>query len=100
MKPYLAEHDRFTQWIDSLSTPSDPAEVDIRLLRLAQCAANRGMSAFHWTAVVDGLIGHVKRRWPHDTLMSAYIARGLDLAGHWDEFVAMHFVSATFGRAK
>jgi hypothetical protein len=83
MRSYLAAHDAFVAWIDSLETEPPPAEVERQLHALALRAADRGMTSTHWTFVVDGLVAHVTRRAPEMTLLAGAVARGFDLCSRW-----------------
>ena len=85
VQTYLAAHDEFVAWLDNLEVSPTAAEVDGRLMALALCAADRGMTETHWTFVVDGLIAHVNRMAPGNILLSSSIARGFDLATGWDD---------------
>ena len=64
VQTYLAAHDEFVAWLDNLEVSPTAAEVDGRLMALALCAADRGMTETHWTFVVDGPIAHVNRMAP------------------------------------
>lgn len=85
MQAYLAAHDDFIAWLDSLEGEPSSTEIDDRLWRLAVVAAARGMGSSHWTFVVDGLVAYVNRCYPGDILLSSNIARGFDLAARWDD---------------
>lgn len=85
MQDYLAAHQGFVEWFDDLSSSPDPHELERRLRLLAMVAAARGMTATHWSFVVDGLIAHVNRHHPGDVLLSSYVSRGFDYASVWDE---------------
>lgn len=89
MQAYLAAHDSFVAWLDSLTASPDAAEVDKRLWTLALCAADRGMTSVHWTFVVDGLVAHVNRKYPEDFLLASNVARGFDLSTQWDNVKAL-----------
>ena len=86
MKPYLEAHDAFVKWLNG-TAECEPtaAEVDRELRTLAICAADRGMSAIHWTFVVDGLIAHAKRECPKNHFLPDYVARGFDLGRRWED---------------
>jgi hypothetical protein len=86
MLAYLAAHDAFVAWLDSIEDTPAPAEVEERLRDLALAAAARGMGSTHWTFVVDGLLAYVKHRRPSDFLLAGYIAHGFDLCSRWNEF--------------
>ena len=58
MQAYLAAHDDFIAWLDSLEGEPSSTEIDDRLWRLAVVAAARGMGSSHWTFVVDGLVAY------------------------------------------
>ncbi len=88
MQAYLAAHDEFVAWLNSLEEEPPPSEVDERLRALALTAAARGMSSTHWTFVVDGLVAYANRRFPGDILISSNLARGFDLASRWPEMQA------------
>jgi hypothetical protein len=83
MQAYLAAHDEFVAWLDGLQGTPTPSETDGRLMALALRAADRGMTETHWIFVVDGLVAHVNRISPGNTLLSSSIARGIDLATGW-----------------
>ena len=85
MQAYLAAHDEFVAWLDSLESEPSGAEIENRLWRLAVAAAARGMGSTHWTFVVDGLVAYANRCYPGDILLSSNIARGFDLAARWDD---------------
>jgi hypothetical protein len=84
MQIYLEAHDQFVAWLEQAAGPLTAAEIDERLRTLALCAAQRGMTAIHWTFVVDGLVAYVNRRWPDNALLPGYVARGFDLSAQWD----------------
>jgi len=84
MQAYLAAHDDFVAWLNKTPEAPTAAEVDRRLLELALCGAQRGMTEVHWTFVVDGLVAYVNRRWPGNVLLSSSVARGFDLSARWD----------------
>lgn len=84
MQPYLDAHSAFVHWLDGdAHCDPTPAEVEHALLRLAECAASRGMSDDHWKFVVDGLIAHAKRLCPDNYLLPRYVARGFDFSADW-----------------
>jgi hypothetical protein len=83
MQTYLAAHDEFVTWLDGLEETPATSEIDSRLKVLARCAADRGMTAIHWTFVVDGLVTHVTRKWPGNHSLASAVARGLDISGEW-----------------
>ena len=83
MQTYLAAHDDFVAWFDGLQETPTTSEVDRRLMALALCAADRGMTETHWTFVVDGLVAHANRRSPGNILLTRLIARGFDMAADW-----------------
>ena len=83
MQTYLAAHDEFVAWLDGLQRTPTTSEVDRRLMALAQCAADRGMTETHWTFVVDGLVAHVTRRSPENVPLARAIARGFDITASW-----------------
>lgn len=83
MKTYLAAHDEFVHWLNGLPEPPATTEMDLRLRALAQSAAARGMTAIHWTFVVDGLVAHVQRKWPENRSLATAVARGLDISAEW-----------------
>ena len=85
MQAYLAAHDEFVRWLDSLAAAPTAAEVEQHLRALALCAADRGMTSTHWTFVVDGLVAYVHRRLPADALLPGYVARGFDFCSRWHE---------------
>lgn len=85
MLTYLAAHDAFVAWLDSLDAAPAPADVERQLWSLALQAADRGMTSTHWTFVVDGLVAHVNREAPGDVLLSSYVARGFDLCSRWNQ---------------
>lgn len=85
MQAYLAAHDDFVTWLDSIDQAPASSEVAERLLALAVTAAARGMTSTHWTFVVDGLVAYVNRKRPGDILLASNIARGFDLASRWSE---------------
>lgn len=85
MQAYLAAHDAFVAWLDSLEGEPSTAEIENRIWGLAVAAAARGMGSTHWTFVVDGLVAYVNRRYPGDILLSSNIARGFDLASRWND---------------
>ena len=85
MQAYLAAHDEFIAWLDSLEGEPSAADLSDRLWNLAVAAATRGMGSTHWTFVVDGLVAYVNRRFPGDILLSSNVARGFDLASRWEE---------------
>jgi hypothetical protein len=88
MQAYLAAHDDFVTWLDSIEEAPAPAEVEERLWALAVTAAARGMSRTHWTFVVDGLVAYVNRQRPGDILLSSNLARGFDLASRCGDLQA------------
>ena len=88
MQAYLAAHDEFVAWLQSITDAPSPAEVEERLQALAVTAAARGITSTHWTFVVDGLVVYVNRLRPGDILLSSNIARGFDLASRWPEMQA------------
>lgn len=89
MKPYLAAHDAFVEWLaGAAECEPTAAEVERALFRLAKCAADRGMSDIHWTFVVDGLIAHAKRRCPKNHELPNYVARGFDFSRNWSAVLA------------
>ena len=88
MQAYLAAHDRFVAWIDSIRNEPSPTAVEERLRALAVTAAARGMTSTHWTFVVDGLVAYANRRRPGDIVLSSNIARGFDFAARWPEMQA------------
>jgi len=83
MQTYLAAHDAFVAWLDSLDAAPSPADVERQLWALALQAADRGMTSTHWTFVVDGLVAYANRHAPGDMLLSSYVARGFDLCSRW-----------------
>ena len=83
MQTYLAAHDDFVAWLDSMGDAPSPTEVDDRLWKLALTAAARGMGSTHWTFVIDGLATYAKRRHPANMLLVGYIHRGFDLCSRW-----------------
>jgi len=83
MLSWLAAHDSFIAWLDSLEAAPAPADVERQLWALALQAADRGMTSTHWTFVVDGLVAYVNRHAPGDVLLSSYVARGFDLCSRW-----------------
>jgi hypothetical protein len=83
MLTYLAAHDAFVAWLDTLDTAPPPGDVERELWKLALMAADRGMTSTHWTFVVDGLVAHVGRTSPDNSLLSSYVARGFDLCSRW-----------------
>jgi hypothetical protein len=85
MQAYLAAHDEFVAWLDGLQVTPTTSEVDGRVMALALRAADRGMTATHWTFVVDGLVAYVNRTSPANILLSSSIARGFDLAAGWSD---------------
>ena len=85
MQAYLAAHDEFVAWLDSIRDEPSPVEVETRLRMLAATAAARGMTSTHWTFVVDGLVAYVNRQRPGDILLSSNVARGFDLASQWPD---------------
>jgi len=88
MLTYLAAHDEFVAWLAAQQEAPAMSEVDERLRALAKCAAERGMTATHWTFVVDGLVAHVYRQHPGNILLSSYVARGFDLSAQWNTILA------------
>jgi hypothetical protein len=100
MKDYLAAHDDLIAWLDQVSETPPPETVEERLWWLALTAADRGMSSTHWTFVVDGLIAHVNRSRPGNTLLSSYVARGFDLASRWSEVRSEANTSSANGRPR
>jgi hypothetical protein len=88
MQAYLAAHDAFVAWLDTVVETPPSAEIEQRLWALALTAAARGMSSTHWTFVVDGLVAYINRRRPTDILLASDIARGFDLAARWTEVQA------------
>jgi len=95
MQTYLAAHDNFVAWLDTLSHAPSPTEVGDRLRALAVTAAARGMTGTHWTFVVDGLVAYTNRRYPGDILLSSDIARGFDLVTRWSEIQAVACLEET-----
>ena len=85
MQTYLAAHNELVAWLDGLQVTPTPAEIDGRLMTLALCAVDRGMTDIHWTFVVDGLVAHVNRRFPGNILLSSSVARGFDIAAGWSD---------------
>jgi len=83
MQTYLAAHDEFVAWLDGLDETPASSEIDRRLRMLAQCAADRGMTAIHWTFVIDGLVAHATRKWPGNRSLANAVARGFDISGEW-----------------
>lgn len=88
MQAYLAAHDDFVAWLDSLEEAPTPAEVEARIWALAVAAAARGMGSTHWIFVVDGLVAYAHRSRPGDILLSSSVARGFDLASRWEDIRA------------
>jgi len=88
VQAYLAAHDDFVAWLDSIEADPSAAEVEERLRALALTAAARGMSSTHWIFVVDGLVAYANRMRPGDVLLSSSIARGFDLASRWRDLQA------------
>ena len=85
MQAYLAAHDEFVAWLDSLESEPSAADVADRLWNLAVAGAARGMDSTHWTFVVDGLVAYVNRRFPGDILLFSNVARGFDLSSRWSD---------------
>jgi hypothetical protein len=88
MQAYLAAHDAFVAWLDSIDTDPTAAEVEEHLRGLALTAAARGMTSTHWAFVIDGLVAYVNRIRPGDILLSSYIARGFDYSADWSTIKA------------
>jgi hypothetical protein len=85
MKLYLAAHHEFVAWLDGLAAAPEANEVEKRLRSLAMVSAERGMTATHWTFVVDGLVAYAERKFPGDILLSSYLARGFDYSNIWND---------------
>lgn len=85
MHAYLAAHDDFVTWLDTITEAPPSSDVEHRLWALAVTAAARGMSSTHWTFVVDGLVAYCNRLRPGDILLSSNVARGFDLAARWKD---------------
>jgi hypothetical protein len=88
VQAYLAAHDDFVAWLNSIDADPSAAEVEDRLRALALTAAARGMSSTHWAFVVDGLVAYVSRIRPGDILLSSCVARGFDYSASWTGFTA------------
>jgi hypothetical protein len=84
MQAYLAAHDAFVGWLESLDASPSADDIDRALWTLALEAADRGMTETHWTFVVDGLIAYVNRRAPGDILLSSQLARGFEISSRWE----------------